>query len=70
MDVKTLKFKTVKSFGNNGAMLTTSFLNFTLIKISGHFSHENLSKVYSFQATLCNHRILGDVEREDRLEMS
>ena len=55
VDVKTLKFKTVQGFGNNGVISITSFLNFTLIKISGHFRSENLSTVYSFQATLSNH---------------
>ena len=50
-----LKFKTVQSFGNNGSISITSFLNSTLIKIFGHFKYENLSTVYSFQATLSNH---------------
>ena len=54
VDVKTLKFKTVQSFGNNGSIQITSFLNSTLIKIFGHFRYENLS-IYSFQATLSNH---------------
>ena len=30
-------------------------MNSTLIKIFGHFRYENLSTVYSFQATLSNH---------------
>ena len=55
MDVKTFKFKTVKSFKNNGTISITSFLNSTLIKIFGHFRYENLSAVYSFQVTLSNH---------------
>ena len=55
MDVKTLKFKTVQSFWNNGSISIISFLNSTLIKIFGHFRYENLSTVYSFQATLSNH---------------
>ena len=55
VDVKTLKSKTVQSFGNNGSISITSFLNSTLIKIFGHFRYENLSTVYSFQATLSNH---------------
>ena len=53
--VKTLKFKSIQSFGNNESILITSFLNSTLIKIFGHFKYENLSGVYSFQATLSNH---------------
>ena len=53
--VKTLKFKSIQSFGNNESILITSFLNSTLIKIFGHFKYENLSTVYSFQATLSNH---------------
>ena len=44
--MKNLKFKTVQSFGSNGAISITSFLNTTLIKISGHFRYENLSTVY------------------------
>ena len=55
MDVKTFKFRTVQSFGNNGSISITSFLNSTLIKIFGHFRYENLSTVYSFQVTLSNH---------------
>ena len=55
MDVKTLKFKTAKSFGNNGATSVTSILNSTLINVFGHFSHENLFTVYSFQAALSNY---------------
>ena len=55
MDVKTFKFKTVQSFGNNGSISITSFLNSTLIKIFGLFRYENLSTVYSFQVTLSNH---------------
>ena len=39
LDVKTLKFKTVQSFGNNGVISITLFLNSTLITIFGHFSH-------------------------------
>ena len=50
--VKTLKFKSIQSFGNNESILITSFLNSTLIKIFAHFKYENLSGVYSFQATL------------------
>ena len=50
-----LKLKTVQSFGNNGSISITSFLNSTLIKIFGHFKYENLSTVYSFQVTLSNH---------------
>ena len=50
-----LKLKTVQSFGNNGSISITSFLNSTLIKIFGHFRYENLSTVYSFQVTLSNH---------------
>ena len=53
--VKTLKFKSIQSFGNNESILITSFLNSTLIKIFAHFKYENLSGVYSFQATLSNH---------------
>ena len=52
--VKTIKFKFVQSFGNNGSISITSFLNSTLIKIFGHFRYENLSTVYSFQITLSN----------------
>ena len=52
VDVKTFKFRTVQSFGNNGSISITSFLNSTLIKIFGHFRFENLSTVYSFQVTL------------------
>ena len=55
VDINNLKFKTVQSFGNNGAISMTSFLNSTLIKIFAYFSHENLSTVYSFQATLSSH---------------
>ena len=44
--VKTLKFKSIQSFGNNESILITSFLNSTLIKIFGHFKYENLSMVY------------------------
>ena len=55
VDFKTLKFKTVQSFGNNGSISINSFLNSTLIKIFGHFRYENLSTVYSFQVTLSNH---------------
>ena len=55
MDVKTLKFKTVLGFGNNGAISITSFLNSTLIKTFGPFRYENLCTVYSFQVTLSNH---------------
>ena len=50
-----LKLKTVQSFGNNGSISITSFLNSTLVKIFGHFKYENLSTVYSFQVTLSNH---------------
>ena len=49
------KFKTAQSFGNNRAISITSFLNSTLIKIFCHLRYENLSTVYSFQATLSNH---------------
>ena len=72
LEVKTLKFKTVQSFGNNGFISITSFFNSTLVKIFGHFRYENLSTVYSFQVTLCNHlkyQKTDDVEREGRLEM-
>ena len=55
VDVKTLKFRIVQSFGKNVAISITSFLISTLIKIFGHFRYENLSTVYSFQATLSNH---------------
>ena len=54
MDVKTLKFKTVQSFGNNGSISITASLYSILIKIFGHFRYENLSMVYSFQTTLSN----------------
>ena len=70
MDVKTLKSKTVYSFENNGSVSITSFLNSTFIKTFGHFRHENLSAIYSFQATLSNHikhKKADDVEREDPL---
>ena len=55
VDVKTLKFKTVQCFGNNGSIQITSFLNSALIKIFGHFRYENFSTVYSFQTTLSHH---------------
>ena len=55
VDFKTLKFKTVQSFGNNGSISINSFLNSTLIKIFGYFRYENLSTVYSFQGTLSDH---------------
>ena len=53
--VKTLKFTTAQSFGNNRSISITSFLNSTLIKIFSHFRCENLSTIYSFQATPFNH---------------
>ena len=59
VDFKTLKFKTVQSFGNNGSISINSFLNSTLIKIFGHFRYENLSTVYSFQDTLSDHLIIS-----------
>ena len=52
VDVETLKSKPVQIYGS---ISITSFLNSTLIKIFGHFRYENLSTVYSFQATLSNH---------------
>ena len=52
VDVKTLNFKILQSFGNNGFISITLFLNSTLIEIFGHFRYENLSTFYSFQATL------------------
>ena len=52
VDVKTL---TVQSFGNIEAISITSFFNSTLIRIFDHFRYENLSTVFSFQATLSNH---------------
>ena len=70
MDVKTLKFKTVHSFENNGSVSITSFLNSTLIKTFGHFRHEDSSTIYSFQATLSNnikHHKADDVESEGPL---
>ena len=48
VDVKTLKFKTAQSFGNNGSISITSFLNSTSIKIFGYFRYENLSTFSSF----------------------
>ena len=75
--IKTLKFKTVLSFGINGAIPLTSFLISTLIKIFGHIRQENLSMVYSFQATLSHHLkisnargFLDDSEGEARLKMN
>ena len=55
LNARLWKSKTVQSFGNNGSISITSFLNSTLIKIFGHFRYENLSTVYSFQNTLSNH---------------
>ena len=48
VDVKTLKFKTAQSFGNNGSISITSFLNSTSLKIFGYFRYENLSTFSSF----------------------
>ena len=55
LNARLWKSKTVQSFGNNGSISITSFLNSTLINIFGHFRYEHLSTVYSFQATLSNH---------------
>ena len=33
VDIKTLQFKTVQRFGNNGAISTTSFLNSSLVNL-------------------------------------
>ena len=49
VDVKTFTFKTVQSFGNNGSMSITSFINSSLIKIFGHFRYEKFSTVTHFR---------------------
>ena len=55
LSAKTLKFKNIQRFGNNGSTSITSFLNSTLINIFDHFRYENFSMVYLFQVTLSNH---------------
>ena len=55
LSAKTLKFKNIQRFGNNGSTPITSFLNSTSINIFDHFRYENFSMVYLFQVTLSNH---------------